>query len=452
MSKSTNLSFLVFFFLFMLSDNFRGQDLLITGGWRFNSEEKIMEPNDTLFIRNGVFETYDSKVQYEHIRLSSQDYILPGFIDLHAHYRIGYKGKVWDDTIAMPKLFLANGITTTFPAGEIEPEKMRDLSLAIENNNRTGARILNSGPYFGSAAPDWNPEFTAEDIRNRVDQWANSGVKGFKAKNITAEHLSVLIERAHHHDLTVTGHLNSGTGNSVNPQEAIDLGIDRIEHFLGGKLVADTAHAYFSLQHLDPKDPGLEEIIQHFIKNEVYFDATLATFGAIGFADGPVFENWANEQQFLTPESRSVIGKVDTSYFNKMSTKIYPVKAGILKRFYEAGGLITVGTDRPLLFENFLGYGLGGFFIHRELDAMVEAGIPEKEVLFFATLQNARAIKIANNAGSLKQGKWGDAVIIEGNPLENIRNTRNIKMVIKSGEVYKPDLLLESVKGKLGPE
>ena len=60
------------------------------------------------------------------------------------------------------------------------------------------------------------------------------GVKGFKAKGITPEQLRALIERAHLHGLTVTGHLDSGNRNSVNPRDAILMGIDRIEHFMGG--------------------------------------------------------------------------------------------------------------------------------------------------------------------------------------------------------------------------
>ena len=48
----------------------------------------------------------------------------PGLIDLHGHYRVSYAGVAKDDTVAMPKIFLANGVTATFPAGEVEPYKM----------------------------------------------------------------------------------------------------------------------------------------------------------------------------------------------------------------------------------------------------------------------------------------------------------------------------------------
>lgn len=429
------------------------QNLLIKGGWVFDTESKSFKKNTTIYVNDGLFVNGDqgASSEWEVLTLSDEDYMLPGLIDLHAHYRVSYKGKAFDDTVAMPKIFLANGITSTFPAGEIEPEKMWDLQNDIDANNRPGPRILHSGPYYGSAAPDWDPEFTEQDIRGRVDYWASRGAYGFKAKGITKEHLSILIDQAHKHQLTVTGHLNSGYRNSVNPQEAIEMGIDRVEHFLGGRLLADSIDAYQSLKQLNPADPRLEEIIQLYIENGVYFDATLGTYGAIGLVDSPVFEDWADENQYFTPFSKQVVEGVSASTFNELCALIYPVKQKTLLRYYKAGGLITVGTDRPLLLDNYLGAGLGGFFIHREMAAMVEIGIPAAEVLYFATQQNAEAFAVADRAGSITTGKWGDVMIIKGDPIEDINRTRSVHTVVKGGKVFDSKSLLESAKGKLGP-
>lgn len=427
------------------------QNLHITGGWVFDTKSKSFQKNQGVFIENGLFVKVVEATNHQVLSLGDEDYILPGLIDLHAHYRVSYNNLAFDDTVAMPKIFLANGITSTFPAGEIEPEKMWDLQNAIDSNQRPGPRILHSGPYFGSAAPDWNPDFTEQDIRDRVDYWAARGALGFKAKGITSEHLRVLIDQAHKHSITVTGHLNSGYRNSVNPQEAIEFGIDRVEHFLGGSLFSDSLDAYQSLKQLDPADPRLSEIIQLYIQNGVYFDATLGTYGAIGMIDSPIFEDWANENQYLSPFTENVIGNVKPSAFNELCALIYPVKQGTLLRFYQAGGLITVGTDRPLLLDNYLGGGIGGFFIHREMAAMVEIGIPPAEVLYLATQQNAEAFGIADRAGSIDTGKWGDMMIIKGNPLGDINRTRSVHTVVKAGIIFDSKTLLERAEGKLGP-
>ncbi|MFC3881876.1 amidohydrolase family protein [Algoriphagus namhaensis] len=448
MRKSHFLTALVFLFVSFQSFS---QNLHITGGWVFDTESKSFQKNHGVFIENGLFVKVSEANNHEVLSLGDEDYILPGLIDLHAHYRVSYNNLAFDDTVAMPKIFLANGITSTFPAGEIEPEKMWDLQEAIDANERPGPRILHSGPYFGTAAPDWNADFTEQQIRDRVDYWAKRGALGFKAKGVTKEQLAILIDQAHKHKLTVTGHLDSGFRNSVNPQDAIKIGIDRVEHFLGGDLLVPTMSAYTSLKDLDPADPRLEEIIQLYIQNGVYFDATLGTYGAIGMIDSPIFEDWANENQYFTPFTENVIGNVKPSAFNELCALIYPVKQGTLLRYYQAGGLITVGTDRPLLLDNYLGGGIGGFFIHREMAAMVEIGIPAAEVLYLATRQNAEAFGIEDRAGSIETGKWGDVMIIQGNPLEDINRTRSVHTVVKAGKIFDSKTLLEGAEGKLGP-
>lgn len=443
---------LVVVFLLIRSIQVQSQNLIINGGWVFDTSSKSFQKNTGIYLVNGVFGTGAEQVlNWEVMTLSDEDYVLPGLIDLHAHYRVSYNQKAYDDTVAMPKIFLANGVTSTFPAGEIEPEKMWDLQNEIDANKRPGPRILHSGPYFGTAAPDWNKDFTEREIRDRVDYWAKRGAYGFKAKGITPEHLEVLIDQAHKHQLTVTGHLDSGFKNSVNPQDAIHMGIDRVEHFLGGDLLADSTIAYNSLKELDPTNPKLEEIIQLYIQNGVYFDATLGTYGAIGLVESPIFFDWAYETQYFTPFTDGVIKGVQPSDFNALCAMIYPVKQRVLKRYYDAGGLITVGTDRPLLLDNYLGGGIGGFFIHREMAAMVEVGIPAADVLYFATQQNAEALGIADRAGSISPGKWADLMITKGNPILDINRTRFVHTVIKGGEIFSSADLKNAAKGKLGP-
>jgi len=158
------------------------------------------------------------------------------------------------------------------------------------------------------------------------------------------------------------------------------------------------------------------------------------------------------ENEYFTPFTREIIRSKSASAFNEICALIYPVKQQTLKRFYDAGGLITVGTDRPLLLDNYLGGGIGGFFIHREMAAMVEIGIPAGEVIYLATQQNAEALGIADKAGSISPGKWADMMIIRGNPIEDINRTRSVHTVVKDGKFYSSHDLKNAAKGKLGPQ
>ena len=134
---------------------------------------------------------------------------------------------------------------------------MKATREKIDAGQQIGPRIYNSGPYFGTARPTWDAaEETPDRIRQEVDEWAAKGVRGFKAKGIQPAQLEALIERAHQHGLTVTAHLDSGFRNSVNPRDAILMGIDRIEHFTGGDAITGDRPAYASLENLDVNSPG----------------------------------------------------------------------------------------------------------------------------------------------------------------------------------------------------
>ena len=105
-----------------------------------------------------------------------------------------------------------------------------------------------------------------------------------------------------------------------------------------------------------------------------------------------------------------------------------------------------MGTDHPSWGEFF-----SGFSYQRELHALSLCKIPNIAVLKMATINGARALGVSDRLGTVEAGKLADLVIIQGNPLADIRNTRNVRRVIKAGVAYDPAALLQSVEGKLGP-
>jgi imidazolonepropionase-like amidohydrolase len=90
--------------------------------------------------------------------------------------------------------------------------------------------------------------------------------------------------------------------------------------------------------------------------------------------------------------------------------------------------------------------------VHRELLSFVLSGIPPAAALRFATINAARAMGLGDRMGTVEAGKWADLVVLRGNPLADIRRTRNPRVVIKAGRVYNPTALAESVVGTIGPK
>jgi imidazolonepropionase-like amidohydrolase len=431
------------------------RDVVVTGGWMFAATGNERVRNPGLLLRAGKILRVGGDLPVagedaQTVRLADDETVIPGLIDLHAHYAVDFfgGGRV-DEIAAYPSLFLANGVTATFPAGEMDPDRMRALRIRIENGEQPGPRLLNSGPYFGTARPGWPRDMTAAQIYADVDKWAELGARGFKAKGISPAQLKALIERAHFHGLTVTGHLDSGNRNSVNPRDAILMGIDRIEHFPGGDAFVAERSAYASYERMTSFDtPEFTRIAALFKQHHAYFDATLSAYGYYGKRDPEVFTYFADEQSYLTPYLRSLLAERRPRQVNQQFETIYWIKRKEIKAFYDAGGgdLITLGTDHPSW-----GEFLTPFSVHRELHSFVLSGIPPAAALRIATINNARAMGLGDRLGTIEAGKWADLVVLRGNPLRDIRATRSPRVVIKAGRVYDPAALAKAVAGKIGP-
>jgi imidazolonepropionase-like amidohydrolase len=437
----------------------RPGDTVIIGGSIFTGLGDTMAPNTGIVVRSGIFQSVGINLTNVDltganvIRLTNTDYIIPGLFDLHAHYAMDLFGQQRvDEYTVNPVVFLANGVTSTFPAGEVDPEGMMGARQRIDRGEQIGPRIMSSGPYFGSARPQWNSATeTPEQIKKEVDEWAQKGVKGFKAKGIQPQQLLPLIEEAHRFGLTVTGHLDSGAGGrSVNPRDAIYMGIDRVEHFMGGDALGPDKAAYSSLEALDINRPEVAAIMKLFIDRKVYYDATVSTYGYwYNPKDMRIFTTWDDEMSYLTPYARGVVEqRLKTRNNNEQFKRIYEVKLKEIKKFYDSGGAnwITSGTDHPSW-----GEYLSGFCTHRELNAFVLAGIPPAAALKMATINAAHAMRVSDQLGTIEPSKMADLVIVRGNPLENIQNTHNVQKVMVRGQVYNAPDLLKSVKGKMGP-
>lgn len=431
--------------------------VLIRGGWLFDAVRDDVRRNTGIVVMSGKLMEVDANLAgrnfagYTIVDLANDDYLLPGFFDLHAHYNVNLFGKNRrDETTVQPVVFLANGVTSTFPSGEYNPDDMAALRDRIENGQQPGPRLMRSGAYFGRTRPGWDVNMTPEQVYADVDKWAAQGVRAFKAKGIGPVQLRALIERAHWHGATVTGHLDSGFQGSVNPKDAILMGIDRIEHFMGGDALPATKSAYASLVDLDVNTPAFKEIVQLFLKHHVNYDATMTAYGYTSdHTNDEAFASWYDERSFFTPYVRAEQAKrTEPRRTSASFDRIYHVKNAEIKAFYDAGGggLITAGTDYPST-----GEFLPGFSLHREIFAMVRAGLPAAAVLKIATINAARAIGVGDKLGTIEVGKLADMVVVKGNPLQDIRNTHKVQMVFKAGKAYDPAVLFKLVEGKLGP-
>jgi imidazolonepropionase-like amidohydrolase len=107
----------------------------------------------------------------------------------------------------------------------------------------------------------------------------------------------------------------------------------------------------------------------------------------------------------------------------------------------------VLGTDRQQRNGD-----IGGFAVHKEMEALFAAGIPPYSIIRIASINGAKALQKGDVLGSIEVGKWADLYITSGNPLESISHTKNVHTVIKAGHIHSSSELLNSIKESIGPE
>ena len=429
--------------------------LVIRGGWLFDSVSDERRPNTGIVIRDGRIVAVDADVQQQVlstanvIDLAESDTILPGMIDLHAHYNLDLvdNGRV-EEVVFNGIVFLANGVTSTWSAGEYYPERVIAQRDRIDAGESIGPRLFASGPYFGAfrceytiktAADDcvgWPNDITEDEIRQEVDTWAGQGVVSIKIKQATPGVMKILIEQSHQHGMTTAAHLsNYDVEYDVELRDAILMGLDRVEHQL-------------TLGSGGPRSAEMQQMIDLMLAHEVYYDANLQMYGGVNERRAHPSETlWTDEAKYFTPYARALLEErgppAPESDAEEITQRVLE-----LKSLFDAGGahLLIVGTDEPV-YTNLL----PGFAYHRELLAMTSAGIPPAAVLKAATINGAKALGIDSRVGSIEAGKLADLVVVGGNPLDDIKAARNIRFVFRDGVAYDSAELLRSAEGKIGP-
>lgn len=436
------------------SDSAEGA-LIIRGGWLFDGVSDTRRRNSGIIIRNGKIVEVDADTRRPImnagliIELQESETILPGLIDLHAHYNLDLvdAGRV-EEVVYNGIIFLANGITSTWSAGEYYPERViahRDL---IDAGEATGPRLFASGPYFGAfrceysvktAADDcvaWPNDISEKEIRDEVDKWAEKGVISIKIKQATPGEMRILIEQAHRNGMTTTAHLsNYDVEYDVHLQDAILMGLDRVEHQI-------------TLGSGGARSSEMQQMIDLMLAHQVYYDANMQMYGGINLRrQHPADMIWTDEAKYFTPYTQSLLEQRGPPLPESDAAE-FAQRVLELMTLYEAGGenLLVVGTDEPVYTSL-----LPGFAYHRELLAMTYAGLPPVAVLKAATINGANALGIEARLGSVEAGKLADLVIVAGDPLADIKAARNVSFVVKAGVIYDPQSLLQSAEGKIGP-
>ncbi len=447
-------------------------DLVIQGGQLFDPAAGVMRPVSAILIEgNRIQRVIPEGIQGEILGKgplidARGRFLIPGLIDGHVHLvHVLRDAHITADEIF--PLFLASGVTSLRGVGdEVVPQRL--LLKHAEEHPESCPRLFLSSPVIDRDPPyhqhiSW-PVTNPAQIPEFVDDMIEWGVQTFKIYVGTDRTIGkTVVEEAHRHGKWVTGHLGR-----YRAQDAVADGIDSLEHIdsvfefilppeippsptpeersrmpaadlaglrrriLEGKASVDLGH------------PRVTELVEALARHRVAVNPTLVVYrNWMLLRDLPEVQQHSDLRQvparlrksWMESAQRAAFDSETQSLRKRQFAKLQEL-TGILNR---AGVELMVGTDSPVQFCP------PGLAIHQELELLVESGLSPAAALKAATLNNARALNQVEQLGSIEAGKLADLIVLDANPLADIRNTRKIVKVIRSGVVCDPVSLMKTV-------
>lgn len=407
-------------------------------------------------------------------------YLLPGFVDMHGHIGGSSQGTPSEYVF---KLWLAHGVTTVREPGS---GNGRDWTLEHKKKSKaneiTAPRIV-AYTFFGQGSEGINsPEEARKWVRDNQNAGAD-GVKFFGARpDIMAaaldENKKLGLGSACHH-----AQLNVGWWNVMHSAEA---GLTSMEHWYGlpeamftDRIVQDYPldYNYQNEQHrfgeagrlwqqaAPPYSEKWNDVMNRLIELDFTLDPTLNIYEASRDLMRSMNADWHKDYtlpslwKFYEPSKVS-----HGSYWHYWGTEQevawkenYDLWMTFINEYKNRGGRVTTGSDSGFI------YQLYGFAYIRELELLREAGFHPLEVIRSATLMGAQALKMDDQIGTIEVGKLADLVLVEENPLKNLKSlygtgtiklseqnevkrVGGVKYTIKDGIIFDAKALLEDVR------
>ncbi len=375
--------------------------------------------------------------------------VMPGLIDVHAHFGAsgiamteGMDPEMADWPSHAVKSYLYSGVTAAKSVGDGTSDLLK-LKQRIASGEVLGSELFMVGPLFtapGGHGTEYfrnmpeqlrktlEPEMTAaysnpSEATARVDALAAQGVDGIKVvlesggagflfERLDLSVFDAVVAAAKKHNLPVVVH----TGTPQDIKDAADRNVAGVEHG--------------AMRDLLP-----EELVKELAAKGIRYDPTLVvldSFKRIGTKDASMLEDPLVRQTI----SAKLLGKmqrwIKSNDISPMMAQIPNVKdtaaAKNLVSVYRAGVPVVLGTDAGNLSV------FHGPAVHREMELWQDAGIPQAEILKAATWNAAQLLGASKRIGKIGKGYEANLLIVDGNPLEDIRGTRRISDVIFKGE------------------
>jgi len=408
-------------------------------------------------------------------------YLLPGFIDMHAHFGGDDQG-VPAEYVA--KLWLAHGVTTIREPGSFNGlDWVKQHQQRSESNAIAAPRIV---PYVGFGQGNDGPFLKPKDARAWVQDIADKGASGIKFFGAPPEIMTAALDEAGKQGLGTAMHHAQLDVAHWNVLDSARAGLTTMEHWYGlpeamfeDRVIQDYPpdYNYNNEQHRfgqagrlwqQAAEPGSEkwnEVRDELIDLGFTLNPTLTIYEASRDLMREMNADWQTDYAhpalwaFFQP-SRKAHGSYwfDWTTGDEIAWKEnFQLWMQFLNDYKNHGGRVTLGSDAGYIWK------LYGFGYIREMELLQEAGFHPLEVIRAATFHGAQVLGMDDRIGSIRTGKLADLVVTEYNPLENFKvlygtghfrlddagepaRLGGIRYTIKDGIVYDARELLSDVR------
>lgn len=451
--RTAYLLFAVCVFCSALVAQNRPDRLVIRGGTVIDVRTGRLTPNTVIVLEGdriaSISADASSVPQNATVVDATGKFILPGLIDQHVHY-----------ADYAPELYLNHGVTTVMDLGN-DHEWIQAQKEGIESGLIPGPRLFVSTVVLDGPPANEKDYFVrpyvqivkgTEDVIAAMKRYDVEKVDAVKVYDgLSVESLRAIVKEAARLRLPVIGHFK-------DVRTVADVGAQGVEHLWPvAHAVLDTAAQAEARKKVRrgvslPEEAFMDfskmpAIIDLMLKHHLYLNPTLRVNG---MGDRVLREHGFQYQDFDLLINDWRLRYVPLSFRlgdlkeyqeigiwhyadltqaeQDLYHQSYTNSERITKMYADAGGKLVAGTDSAHMM-------VAGLSLHQELELLVSAGITPLQALQAATINSAELMRVQDRLGTLEVGKAADVLILDANPLQDIRNTRKIARVILRGRV-----------------
>ena len=355
-------------------------------------------------------------------------YLMPGLAEMHAHV----PGTASKDLSRVLTLFAANGVTLI--RGMLGQRSHLELRRQLASGEVLGPRLVTSGPSFNGNSVT-GPAQAAAMVKEQFE----AGYDFLKIHpGLSQAEFQAIARAANELGIPFAGHVPE----DVSVEQAIEAGIATIDHLDG-----------YMASLIDANDDptggygGFFGVYLAGFADESRINGIAAATAAKGVWNVPtetLFEQWVSEEAPERLAGRAEMkympaGVVqnwketkqetlrDAQYDPEVVARAIDLRRKIILALHRSGAGLLLGSDAPQVFN------VPGFSIHRELALIVESGLSPYEALQTGTVYPATFLDIEDRVGTVQAGLDADLILLDGNPLEDIANSRRVHGVMLQG-------------------